>query len=137
MTVDLTPVVLAFINQLAPIVLIGLASLGYKALSPKINQFLGEKNAAIFQDRVNQVLNAAIGFAVHEGMALATEHGAITVPVKNVLVGMAVEYATKHAPDLMTEAGDVVEKVLARFDTHPAVQGLSYAVQPAAVAHAA
>ena len=46
------------------------------------------------------------------------------------MVDMAVQYATKHAPDLVNEAGEVVEKVLARFDAHPAVQGLIVAAQP-------
>lgn len=136
MNVDVTALVVAAINQLEPMILIGLASLGYKALSPSIQKFLGEKNAAIFQDRVNHVLNVAIGFAVQKSDGLVAEHGALTVPVKNVMVGWAAEYAMKHAPDLMEEAGDVVEKVLARFDTHPAVQGLVYAAQPT-IAHAA
>ena len=101
-------------------------------------KYLGEKNAASIQERVNQVLNAAIGFATQKGSDLVAQHGAITVPVKNVLVGMAVDYATHHAPDLMSQAGDVFDKVLARFDTHPAVQGLAYQVQqPAAPAHPA
>ncbi|MCW6508196.1 hypothetical protein M8523_09195 [Hyphomicrobiales bacterium BP6-180914] len=132
MTVDLTAFALAAINQLGPIVLTGVASLLFKAVWPEIVKFLGEKNAATFQARVNEVLNAAIGFAVQKGGALVTSHGALTIDVKNVLVGMAVDYASKHAPDLMTQAGDIVEKVLARFDTHPSVQGLIYATQPLA-----
>ena len=137
MTVDLAPLALAAVNQLGPIILAGVASLGFKAIFPEVQKYLGEKNAAIFQDRVNQVLNAGIGFAVQKSDGVIAQHGALTVPVKNVMVGWAVEYATKHAPDLMEQAGDVVEKVLARFDTHPAVQGLTYALQQPALAPAA
>ena len=140
MTVDLTALVLAAINQLAPVLIAGLASLAFKAAWPTVTKYLGEQNAATFQDRVNQVLNAAIGFAVQKGSDSVLRDGAITFQTKNLMVEWAVSYATKHAPDLMTEAGEVVEKVLARFDTHPAVQGLAYsAQQPAAapVAHAA
>ncbi len=139
MTVDLTALILAAINHLGPVIITGVASLGFKLAWPTIVKYLGEQNATSFQARVDQVLNAAIGFATQKGADLVAQHGAITLPVKNVLVGSAVDYATHHAPDLMSEAGDVVEKVLARFDSHPAVQGLAYAVQaqPAPAAKAA
>ena len=131
MTVDVTPIIVAAITSLVPIVLGFLANVIWKQIKPEAVRYLGEKNAAIFQERVDHVLNAGIGYAVQQGVAAVTARGGITLDTRNLMVDMAVKYAAKHAPDLMAEAGDVVEKVLARFDTHPAVQGLIVATTPA------
>ena len=130
MTVDLTPLLIAAIYALVPIVITFVANVAFKAIQPELVKYLGEKNAAVFQDRVNQVLQAGIGFAVQKGADAVSQHGGITFQSKNLLVDMAVNYAVKHAPDLMSQAGDVTEKVLARFDSHPAVQGLIAATAP-------
>ena len=66
MTVDVTSVIVAAIYTLVPIILGFVANLLFKTAWPTIQKYLGEKNAAVFQDRVNQVLNAGIGFAVQK-----------------------------------------------------------------------
>ena len=137
MNVDVTPLLVAAITSLVPIVLTFAASQAYKAVKPELLKYLGERNAAIFQDRVNQVLGAAIGFAVQRGADAVSQHGGKTIQSKNLLDDMPVNYAVKHAPELMSQAGDVTEKVLARFDAHPAVQGLIAATSPAPAAAAA
>ena len=124
MTVDVTPLIVAAIQSIAPIVLLFLAHLAYEKAWPILSRYIGQKDAAILQDRVDRVLKAGIGFAVQKAAGTVQDHGAITVDTKSWMVGMAVQYATSHAPDLMAEAGQVTDKVLARFDTHPAVQGL-------------
>ena len=131
MTVDVTPLLVAAIYALVPILFTFAANLAWKGVQPALVRYLGQKDAALLQERVNQVLSAGIGFAVQEAAATVTAHGAVTVDTRNWMVGAAVKYATAHAPDLMTEAGNVTQKVLARFDTHPAVQGLVAATLPA------
>lgn len=123
-TVDVTPLLVAAIYALVPIVITFAASFAWKAVQPMIVKYLGEKTAGEIQARLDHVLSAAIGFAVQDAAAAVSAHGGITFDTRNLMVEGAVKYATDHAPDLMRDVGNVTEKVLARFDTHPAVQGL-------------
>ena len=123
-TVDITPLLVAAIYALVPILMTFLASLAWKEVRPYAVRYLGEKAAADMQARLDRVLSAAIGFAVQDAAAAVSAHGGITFETRNLMVDTAVRYASDHAPDLMRDVGAVTEKVLARFDTHPAVQGL-------------
>lgn len=122
--IDISGLIIAAVYSLFPVVLGFLGRAAWKELSPFAIRYLGEQNAMIFQGRVDSVLSAAIGFAVQHGAEYVKSKGPIPVDTKSWMVEMAVNYATSHAGDLMAEAGNVTEKVLARFDTHPAVQGL-------------
>ena len=122
--VDVTPLLVAAIYALVPIVMTALASIGWKDAKPYVVKYLGEKTAGEIQTRLDRVLSAAIGFAVQNAAAAVSAHGGITFETRNFMVETAVKYASDHAPELMSDVGNVTEKVLARFDTHPAVQGL-------------
>ncbi len=91
---------------------------------PTLEHYLGEKNALLLQQRVDHLLNQGIGFAAQKAVTQVRANGGISFDTRNIMVDWAVKYATDHAPDLATSAGNLTEKVLARFDTHPAVQGL-------------
>ena len=123
-TVNVTPLLVAAIYALVPIVLTFAASLAWKEVRPFVVKYLGESTAEKLQSRLDKVLSAAIGYAVQESAAAVTSHGGITFDTRNLMVEAAVKYATDNAPDLMREVGGVTQKVLARFDAHPAVQGL-------------
>ena len=123
-TVNVTPLLVAAIYAIVPIVLTFLASIAWKEVRPFVVKYLGEAAAEKLQARLDRVLSAAIGFAVQEAATAVSGHGGITFETRNMMVEAAVKYATDHAPDLIRDVGGVTEKVLARFDTHPAVQGL-------------
>lgn len=132
MNVDLTPILAALVPVLLPTLVVFLANLGFRKVWPELVKYLGEKNAASFQARVNEVLNRAIGFGVDKALAEIQAHPA-SVDVKSFVVRVALEYATSHANELAVQAGQLEEKILARFASHPDVQQL-YA--PAAAADA-
>lgn len=136
-TVNVTPLLVSAIYALVPIIVTFVANLAWKSIAPTIVSYLGQKDATLVQERVNQVLSAGIGFAVQKGAEQVQANGGITMDCRNLMVEWAVKYATDHAPDLMADVGKVVEKVCARFDTHPAVQGLMAAVAPLPLAAAA
>lgn len=122
--IDISALLVAAIYSLVPIVLGFMFRFAWAEVSPYAVRYLGQRNAEILQGRVDAVLQASIGYAVQHGASYVQGKGPIPVDTKNWMVGLAVNYAVQHAPDLMQEAGNVTEKVLARFDTHSAVQGL-------------
>lgn len=122
--IDISALLVAAIYSLVPIVLGFTFRFAWAEVSPYAIRYLGQKNYEILQGRVDAVLQSGIGYAVQHGAEYVSKQGPIPVETKNWMVGLAVNYAVQHAPDLMQEAGNVTEKVLARFDTHPAVQAL-------------
>ncbi len=133
MQVDLTPLLVAMVSTLLPATILFAANLAWGQLRPEIVKFLGEKNAAALQGRVNELLHHAIAFGVAQ-VEDEIRRGGATVDVKSFVVRMALQYATSHANDLARQAGDIegqlAEKILARYASHPAVQQL-YAPAPA------
>jgi hypothetical protein len=123
-TLDLTPLLLALEGILVPIVLGFIVNMVWKEVQPFVVKYLGAKNALILQDRFSALATHAIGYAVQAGGDRITRDGGITVDTRNIMVNWATQYANDHAADLAQDAGNVAEKMLARFDTHPAVQGL-------------
>lgn len=130
MNVDVTPIMVAMVYALVPTLAVFAANLAWRHLYPELVKYLGEKNAASLQARVNELLHKAIGFGVDKAVTALQSGGGISIDPKGFVVRMALQYATSHATDLALQAGDLEEKILARFAEHPAVQQL-YGPAPA------
>ena len=123
-TLDFTPILLALEGIIVPIVLGWVVNQAWKEVQPYLVKYLGAKNAMILQERFSKLADHAIAYAVQAGGDRIARDGGITVGTRNIMVDWAVGYANDHAADLSQDAGMVTEKMMARFDTHPAVKGL-------------
>ena len=129
--VDLTSLITSLILACGPVVLGWVVHNVWIQIRPILARYMDERTLAAFQARFDAVAHQAIAFAVQKGADRVTAGQPITLDIKNWLAGEAVEYVTRNAPDTAAQAGQVLEKVLARFDLHPAVQALVVPGPPA------
>ncbi len=123
-SVNITPILVALVWSLGPIIGAFVVRNAIALLMPLLKPYMDEKTLEAFQARFNHIANQGIAWAVQQGAARVEAGKPITVDVKNWMAGQAVEYVARNAPNTAAQAGDVLEKVLARFDLHPAVQAL-------------
>lgn len=128
--IDITNLLVLTEHAVLPVVLLWMVRQAWAFIAPHLATYLGEKNMLAFQQRFDLVADKAIGHAVSEGAQHLLAGKPITVESQNWMVGVAVNYIVQHAPDMATQAGDLAQKILARFDVHPAVQGLIGNVPP-------
>lgn len=122
--IDITNLLVLVLKAVVPAALLWMAHIAWAFLAPHLVTYLGEKNMLVFQQRFDLAADKAIGFAVAQGAKRLTAGAPITIDNQNWMVSLAVNYLVQHAPDMATQAGELTEKILARFDSHPAVQGL-------------
>lgn len=130
-SIDVTSLIVALEHAIGPVVLAFVVRFAWTEVSPFLTKYLGEKNMLAFQQRFDIVADKAIGYAVNEGSKKLTTGAPITVHDQGWMVDMAVNYLVSHAPEMAEQAGELSQKILARFDSHPAVQGLIGAPPPA------
>lgn len=100
-------------------------------LSARYPAFIDQKTAAALATNVDGVLQKAIAWGVTEAQRQINARD-LHANVEGWVASYAADYAVKHAPDLMQQAGNVGEKIFARLVDHPAVQELKAQVDAVA-----
>lgn len=126
--IDFAPLVSAGVEYLVVPVLSSLAiwivaqaGVLLKRVTDRYPAYLDQKTAATLASNVNGVLDKAIAFGATQAGSLIGRSD-LRANVDGWIASYAAEYAVKHAPDLMKQAGDVTQKIVARLADHPAVQ---------------
>jgi len=122
--VDITQLLGYLIVACGPVILGFIARNAFMAIRPTLARYMDERTLSSFQSRFDIIAHQGISYAVSQAATRVQAGQPITVDAKNWIAGEAVQYVVDHAPDTATQAGDVLGKVLARFDLHPAVQAL-------------
>ena len=120
-TIDFTPLLVAVFSTVGLVVLRGLGHFAVNEAVKLLTPYVGEKEALVVQQRVNELLDKGVSYAMLEGKALIEQHG-LTVDVQNWLAARVAQYAVDHAPDLAVKAGGLADKGLARLLPHPEVK---------------
>ena len=103
--------------------IVGEAALLLRRVAARYPAYLDQKTSELLAANVNGVLDKAIAFAATQAHAQIgrADPAVFRASVDGWIASWAADYAVKHAPDLMKQAGDVVEKIVARIGDHPAV----------------
>lgn len=132
--VDFAPLVSAGIEYLIVPVLSSLAiwvvaqvGVLMTRLANRYPAYLDQKTAATLASNVNGVLDKAIAFGASQASGLIGRSD-LKSNVDGWVASYAAEYAVKHAPDLMKQAGDISQKIVARLAEHPAVLELKASI---------
>lgn len=118
--VDFSPLVSAGIANFAVPLLGAFATWLVSIIGVASKKYLDQKTAALLAQNVDGVLQKAISFGSSQALAYVGSKD-LHANVDGWIAGYAVEYANGHAPQLMKQAGDVTQKVIARLAEHPDV----------------
>jgi hypothetical protein len=120
----LAPAVNSALSFLTPFILVAVPTvIGW--LVPKLGKLLHVKIDAAVADQLDRGIEHAIAFGVQHTSKDIAAHG-LTVDVKNATIAAAIRYAFATIPAVLAHFGitspeQLVDRVLARFDRHPAV----------------
>lgn len=126
--VDFSPLVSAGITYFI-VPLLGAASTWFVTVVGRASKkYLDQKTAALLAQNVDGVLQKAISYGSAQAMNYVGSKD-LHANVDGWIASYAAEYANSHAPQLMKQAGDVTQKVVARLAEHPDVAMVKAAVE--------
>ena len=91
-------------------------------------KYLDQKTSNLLAQNVDGVLQKAISFGAAQAQAYVGDRSLHT-NVDGWIASYAAKYAVDHAPDLMKQAGDIGQKIIARLGDHPDVNALKAQIQ--------
>lgn len=118
--IDFQPLVSAGLEYVVVPLLGSLATWLVGMIGVGAKKYLDQKTASLLAQNVDGVLNRAISYAAAQAATYIGRED-FHLNVDGWIASYAATYANSHAPQLMKQAGDVTQKIVARLAEHPDV----------------